>query len=193
MTAAVPTAERGTDRFFVVTGGPGSGKSTLLDHLRPLGLACAPEAGRAVIRDQAAIGGRGLPWADPGLFAELMLAWDMRSHREAAAAEGAVVFDRGVVDVLGYLRLSGRPVPEHVAAAARRVRYHRRVFVAPPWPEIYRTDGERRQSPAEAERTYDAMVTAYTEHGYELVELPRVPPAERARFVAESVAAWARG
>ncbi|MBV2363429.1 AAA family ATPase [Streptomonospora nanhaiensis] len=188
-----PADHRRTDRFFVVTGGPGAGKSTLLAHLRPLGLACAPEAGRAVIRDQRAVGGRGLPWVDPALFAELMLSWDLRSHREAAAHEGAVVFDRGVVDVLGYLRLSGLAVPDHVRTAARAVRYHPRVFVAPPWPEIYRTDGERRQSRAEAERTHEAMVAAYTEYGYEPVELPRVPPAERAAFVADAVAAWGRG
>jgi hypothetical protein len=31
-----------------------------------------------------AIGGSALPWADPALFAELMLCWELRSHRMAA-------------------------------------------------------------------------------------------------------------
>ncbi|MFD0774170.1 AAA family ATPase [Streptomonospora algeriensis] len=176
------------DRSVVITGGPGAGKSTLIEHLETMGFASSPEAGRAVIRDQTAIGGRALPWIDPDLFAEVMLSWDIRAHGLAQARGGTVVFDRGVVDVAGYLRVEGRPVPEHLRAAAHRFRYHRTVFIAPPWPEIYRTDAERRQSLGDAERTHAAMVEAYTEYGYGLVELPRAPVEERARFVAARIA-----
>jgi predicted ATPase len=174
-----------TERFFVLTGGPGSGKSTLIDRLAEDGLARSEEAGRGVIRDQMAVGGLALPWKDPGLFAELMLCWELRSYRMAQDAEGPVLFDRGVPDIVGYLRLEGRAVPDHVAEAARLFRYNRRVFIAPPWPEIYEHDGERRQSLDEAERTYASMVETYAEYGYELVELPRAPVEERARFVLE--------
>ncbi|WP_338011639.1 AAA family ATPase [Streptomonospora alba] len=149
-----------------------------------MGYASSPETGRAVIRDQAAVGGRALPWIDPDLFAEVMLSWEMRAHGRAAERGASVFFDRGVVDVVGYLRVEGRPVPEHVHAAARRFRYDRTVFIAPPWPEIYRTDTERKQSFARAERTHAAMVAAYTDCGYDLVDLPRASVAERARFVA---------
>ncbi|GAA2429496.1 AAA family ATPase [Actinomadura vinacea] len=172
---------------MVVTGGPGSGKSSLIDHLEKAGFARSEEAGRGVIRDQVAVGGPALPWNDPGLFAELMLSWEMRSYALAAEGAGPVFFDRGVPDVVGYLRLEERPVPAHVAEAARRFRYHRRVFVAPPWPDIYRRDEERKQSLDVAERTYESMVETYREYGYELVELPRSPVEERARFVLESL------
>jgi len=67
-----------TDRFFVLTGGPGWGKSTLLDALENAGYARSVEAGRGIIPDQMAIGGRALPWEDPLAFAELMLSWEMR-------------------------------------------------------------------------------------------------------------------
>ena len=67
------------ERYVVVTGGPGSGKSTLIDALERDGHARSVEAGRAIIRDQVAIGGPALPWNDPELFAELMLCWEMRS------------------------------------------------------------------------------------------------------------------
>lgn len=176
-----------TYRFIVVTGGPGSGKSTLIDRLAEAGFHRSHEAGRGVIQDQTAIGGRALPWTDPALFAELMLGWELRSHRLAAHHAGPVFFDRGVPDVIGYLRLSGHPVPGHLDTAARAFRYHRRVFIAPPWPEIYVRDAERRQSPREAERTYAHMVTVYTEYGYELVELPRAPVEERVRFVTAAL------
>jgi predicted ATPase len=73
------------DRFFVITGGPGSGKSTLIDALAQRGLGAMPEAGRAIIQDQLAIGGEALPWSDRRAFAELMLGWEMRSYRAALA------------------------------------------------------------------------------------------------------------
>jgi predicted ATPase len=176
------------DRLFVITGGPGSGKSRLIDALEAAGYPRTVEAGRGVIQDQAAIGGAALPWDDPVLFAELMLCWEMRSYHRAGAHAGPVIFDRGVPDVLGYLRLLGRKVPPHMAKAAALFRYNRRVFIAPPWREIFRQDAERKQSFEEAVRTFEAMVATYRDLGYELVELPRAAVAERVRFVIDEIA-----
>jgi predicted ATPase len=176
-----------TQRFFVVTGGPGSGKSSLIDALAAQGFARSVEAGRGIIQDQAAIGGRGLPWTDPAAFAELMLCWEMRSYRMACETSGTVIFDRGMPDVAGYLRLMKLPVPRHVAKAARMFRYNPAVFIAPPWPEIYRQDAERKQTLDEAERTYHVLAETYVAYGYELVCLPRVGIAERARFLVDSL------
>lgn len=176
-------------RFFVLTGGPGSGKTTLIEALARAGYARSDEAGRGVIQDQVAIGGSALPWSDPGAFAEQMLGWEMRSYRLAKAEPGIVFFDRGLPDIPGYLRLLGLAVPAHIRSAAERFRYNPRVFIAPPWPEIFRQDSERRQDFREAVRTHDAMVATYAEHGYALVTLPCVPVEARLRFVLEAVAA----
>ncbi|MDM7143514.1 AAA family ATPase, partial [Klebsiella pneumoniae] len=54
---------------IIITGGPGSGKSTLLNSLRAKGYPTAAEAGRAIIRNQVAIGGNALPWMDREAFA----------------------------------------------------------------------------------------------------------------------------
>jgi predicted ATPase len=168
---------------FVITGGPGSGKTTLIEALRREGFAVSLEAGRAIIRDQMAIGGRALPWLDPRGFAEQMLAWEIRSHRAALGEEGTTFFDRGVPDVIGYLRLMRLPVPAHMEVAARTFRYNRRVFIAPPWPEIFRQDEERRQTLEEAARTYDTLAATYPDYGYEPITLPRASVGERVRFV----------
>lgn len=177
------------DNLIVITGGPGAGKTTLIDALRGAGFATAPESGRAVIRDQVAIGGPALPWADTALFAELMLAWDMRSYRWARRHAGRVFFDHAIPSLPSYHRLVGREVPAHVEAAVARFRYRTEVFIAPPWPEIYRTDAERRQTLDEARRTHGTLVDAYTRYGYRLVELPRAAPEERLRFVLDHTGA----
>lgn len=174
-------------RFFVITGGPGSGKSTLIEALQQSGYITSVEAGRGIICDQKAIGGSALPGSDPILFAEMMLSWEMRSYHMAERQTGTVFFDRGVPDVLGYLRMLNLPVPTHVRNAADVFRYNRRVFIAPPWPEIFRQDGERKQGLEEAIQTHDAMVATYTALGYDLVEIPRSPVEERVRFVLDNV------
>lgn len=171
--------------LFVITGGPGSGKSTLIDALERVGLARSIEAGRAIIQDHEVIDGPALH--DPALFAELMLSWELRSYRMALDLPGPVFFDRGVPDVVGYLRLMKLPSPTHVLQAATLFRYNRRVFIAPPWPEIFTPDAERKQSFAEAVRTYEAMVATYEALGYDLIELPRCSIAERVEFLRAKV------
>lgn len=171
------------DRFVVITGGPGSGKTSLISALVAEGLRAMPEAGRAIIQDQVAIGGNALPWADRAAFAELMLAWDLRSYREAQGLDGPILFDRGIPDVIGYLQLCGLPVPEPIWKAAALRRYRAQVFIAPPWPAIYSGDAERKQSLEEAQATHEAMLRVYVSLGYELVSLPLLPVAERVAFM----------
>jgi predicted ATPase len=171
------------ERFVVVTGGPGSGKTSLISALAAEGLRAMPEAGRAIIQDQVAIDGNALPWADRAAFAELMLAWDLRSYREARGLDGLVLFDRGIPDVIGYLQLCGLTVPEPTRKAAALRRYRAQVFIAPPWPAIYAGDAERKQSLEEAQATHEAMLRVYASLGYELVSLPLLPVAERAAFM----------
>ncbi|MET8282950.1 AAA family ATPase [Micromonospora sp. NPDC005174] len=79
----------------------------------------------------------------------------------------------------GQYLLLGTPVPAYVTAAAQLFRYHEPVFIGPPWPQIDTTDNERHQDFAEAVRTPDAMVAAYTQHGY---ELGRHPAPQRRRL-----------
>lgn len=171
------------ENFFVVTGGPGSGKSTILEALQRAGYARSMEAGRGVMQDQVAIGGDSLPWAKPGAFAELMLSWEMRSYHIGKQTTGPVFFDRGVPDVVGYLRLLKRTVPPHMDRAAQVFRYNRRVFIAPPWQQIYRQDRERKQDFAEAVRTYEVMLATYSGYGYELIEIPRASVDTRMDFI----------
>jgi predicted ATPase len=174
-------------RRFVVTGGPGAGKSTLIAALAEAGVRTFPEAGRSILRQQEAIGGLAHAGRDPTAYAEAMLQWDMRSYAEAEDAAGPIVFDRGVADTMGYLRLIGRPVPTHFERAARLFAYANPVFVAPPWREIYVHDAERKHEWDLAVATHNEVRAVYVELGYEIAELPLADVGTRVRFVQDRI------
>jgi predicted ATPase len=171
--------------LVIITGGPGSGKTTLVDELAGAGHPVAPEGARALIRYRDVIGG---PWHDAELFPELMLSWDVRSYHWALDQPGPVFFDNAVPTMVCYWELLGLPMPAHARAAAETYRYHPEVFIAPPWPAIYRTDTERTQTFAWAEQVYEGLVRTLPRLGYRLIDLPRGDPAERRDFVLAHLA-----
>ena len=77
------------------------------------------------------------------------------------------------------MTLQCRRISDEIPAA---VRYAPIVFL-PPWKEIYATDNERKQTFAEAERTFELMASVYREYGCEVSELPKATPATRAQFI----------
>lgn len=168
---------------YVLTGGPGAGKTTVLKKLQQAGFIVMPEAGRAVIRQQMMVGGHALPWKNPLAFAEAMFQLDMRHYEKAEIQQYPVFFDRGLPDLIGYLQLSGKDIPQHIEDAARTHRYNTTVFLAPFWPEIYITDDERHQSAHEAEKTAAIMEKTYRALGYTIEFLPELPVKERVSFI----------
>jgi len=169
--------------LFVVSGGPGSGKTTVLLELAEFGFGHAPEVARKIIREQVEAGGAALPWGDQEAYVNLMLLRSIDSFLAHTPAHGLMFSDRGIPDTLCYSRLIGLQETRYIEMACERYRYARRVFLAPPWKEIYETDTERKQDFAEAERTYREMAEVYRKCGYESTELPRATPAERAQFI----------
>lgn len=98
-------------------------------------------------------------------------------------ADGWVFFDRGLVDAAVALEhATGRAARDLLAGFDR---YHRLVFLTPPWPEIYRKDGERRHDLAAAVAEYERLLKAYRELGYETVVLPKVTVEERVDLVLD--------
>ena len=173
-------------RFVILSGCSGGGKSTLLDELARRGHAIVPEPGRRVVREEQASGGTALPWVDTAAFIDRIIAMAEADYADAAANPGWTFFDRGLFDAISALgNLNNTPLP---AERLARYPYHRQVFLTPPWPEIYATDGERQHGLAEAEIEYNRLLRDYPAQGYETVILPKLPVTARADFVEARLA-----
>jgi predicted ATPase len=174
------------NRFVVISGCSGGGKSTLLDELGRRGHSIVLEPGRRVVREELASGGTALPWADTAAFVDRIVATGEADYAAAAGNSGWTFFDRGLLDALcAHADLIGAPLPADRAAAYP---YHRRIFLTPPWPELFATDAERRHDLAEAEREYERNLRDFPALGYETIIIPRLPVADRADFIEQTLA-----
>ena len=175
--------ERRRADLIVITGCSGGGKSTLLAALSRLGEQVFAEPGRQIVKEQDLIAGPALPRTNPVGFAELCLSRAMHNIALALNSNRRAFFDRGIVDAYGSFEHLGLTAPDHFGRAVEALRYHRNVFVLPPWPEIFVTDAERRHSYEEAVAAYSDLTATYLRLGYDLIEVPRLSPEDRAIFI----------
>lgn len=174
-----------SDRFVVLSGCSGGGKSTLLAELKRRGFSVVEESGRRVVREQLALGGDALPWRDLRGFLDLVIETALADREMAGGTSGWVFFDRSLVDAASALEALG--VAQALSDLCGARTYHRRVFFAPPWPEIYVDDAERRHDYAESVSEYERLARAYPALGYEVIPLPRTTVAARADFVLRTL------
>ncbi|RDE06377.1 AAA family ATPase [Sphingomonas aracearum] len=170
-------------RHVLLSGCSGGGKSTLLAELARQGSATVPEPGRRIVAEELLGSGSALPWVDLAAFAARALDMAAEDRQKATSARTWTFFDRGLIDAAVALQhATGAPVAETLAAFPR---YHRRVFLTPPWPEIFTRDRERRQDLDEAVAEYDRLLSAINALGYHVTVLPRTSVEERVRFILE--------
>ena len=131
------------DRFVVISGCSSGGKSTLIAELGRRGYAVVDEPGRRIVKEELARGGSALPWVDGVAFARRAMEIALADRAAAGSLDGWVFFDRGLIDAATALEhMTCKPV---LTALGQANRYHRRMFLAPPWLEIYETEPERFQ------------------------------------------------
>ncbi len=181
------TQQQLNDRLFVITGGPGVGKTALLHELQRRGFACVPEAARQIIQEQVKNGGDAVPWLNMERYSALMLQKSVDDYLAHADATRVTFFDRGILDTVTHFRLAGLALTDEAPRQVQQYCFNRRVFLLPPWREIYCTDSERKQTFEESVTTYHVNKAVYAEHGYELLEVPLAPVTERADFILSSI------
>ena len=170
----------------VLTGGPGTGKTTLLAELASMGYATVEESARTIIAERLASGLSRRP--DPSEFAQQILNRDIEKYVAQPQTSKWVFFDRGLIDALGMVQEFSPMSGEELEGMLTRYRFHRPVFVLPPWEAIYINDAERDQTYAEAVVVYEKILRWYRLCRYDVHEVPREHVTERARHVLRVLA-----
>jgi predicted ATPase len=147
------------------------------------GFAIYEEPGRQIVKEQLYIGGDALPWGNVSQFLELTISRSIHHMVTAARRNRLSFFDRGIIDQVSGVVQLGLPIPEHLAAAVRRFRYYEKVFMMPPWPEIFSNDDERKHSFEDALASYEAQLRTYERFGYQIIFVPKLDVSARADFV----------
>jgi len=171
---------------YVITGGPGFGKTALITKLSELGYPVGGEIARQMIIDQKANGGGVLPWIDVAGFEKQVMEERIKFIKSIDIDEIAFS-DRGLPDQVAFSLLKGKKVSQQLIEALATNNYAKRVFLTPPWRQIYRNDPIRTETFEEAENIHRHIKTAYINFGYELIELPFASPEKRIEFILNSL------
>ncbi len=166
--------------FIVISGCSGGGKSTLLDALSEKGFATVGEPGRRIVQAELAGSGAALPWVDMAAFARSALDLARQDLALLSGAKGPVFFDRGVIDAASALAHLGLG---DLGVLVGDIRFNARVFLTPPWREIFNSDAERRHGFETAVEEYERLAADYVRLGYEVIDVPKRPVGERVRFI----------
>lgn len=171
---------------YIITGGPGSGKSSLLNALIDKEYKGFEEISRIVIREQHEINGDKLPWKNLAAFAEICFERMSKQLRDCNS-KNYCFYDRGIPDIIAYVRRGGLKVPEKYYEKSNQ--YNSIVFIAPPWQEIFINDAERPESFDDSMEIYQFLKETYNELGFQTIELPKVSIKERVKFIENYLSA----
>ncbi len=172
---------------IVIIGGPGTGKSTVLNELISRGFHCKPEISREVTIMAQKKGIDQLFLTDPLLFSKLLLEGREQQYLEADNSNDKIVFfDRGIPDAHAYMNYSNTEYPSYFIEKSTTYKYQK-VFMLPPWKEIFVSDNERYESFEIAVEINHHLKKTYQEIGYDIITVPFGTVKERTDFILDSL------
>lgn len=171
--------------FYIITGGPGGGKTTLLNVLALKGYRYIGDTARDLIRQRLA---KDLPpRPDPASFARQIFFQDFENYLSNANTTSLLFFDRSFMDSANLLYNADFSTYRKIKNTHLINRYNQKVFITPPWKEIYCNDSERDQTFEQAIEVHARVCSWYTQHDYEIITIPNDTIENRANFVLDCV------
>ena len=173
--------------IIVIIGGPGTGKSSIINGLVTKGYCCYPEISREVTSESQKQGIEQLFLEDPLLFSQMLLDGRIKQFNNAQKEAHQWVFiDRGIPDVVAYLDYIGDDYPNHFTDACKENVYTK-IFILPPWEEIYESDSERYENFEQAKEIQEHLKQTYVNYGYDLIEVPKDSIDNRILFILDKI------
>ena len=179
---------------IVITGGPGTGKTSVIRVLEEKGFYCFHEVVRDLTfkakqsGDADSFNSNPLTFVDdPFRFNQHILEARLSHFRAGEKLNGEVVFyDRGLPDVLAYMRFFDQAYPDEFVTHCLQHRYDG-VIILPPWEDIYTNDEERLESFEQALDIHRELLDMYSEFNYPSLTVPRGSIEERANFIITNI------
>ncbi len=167
---------------ILISGSPGSGKTSIVKQLERMGYPVVHEAAREEIKAQQQTPGSNLlPWKDVAGFSSKLKDRILKY----AGPQGTAFSDRGLPDVVTYLKRAGVEDLDEYHRALSIVNYHSTVFITPPWRKIYRTDAQRKERFEEALILHNLLLETYEQYGFNIVTLPLDNTEKRCQIILE--------
>ncbi|HMD94017.1 MAG TPA: AAA family ATPase [Trebonia sp.] len=179
-------------RRFILTGAPGAGKTSILRALETRGYAVVAEAATDVIATYQA-GGVSEPWRDPRFTARIAEVQRDRQQLPVGPGTRAQVFDRSPVCTVALARWLDHPAVPALSAEVERILrhgvYERQVLFVRPIGVVEPT-AARRISYEESIAFERVHEEEYTRLGFEIIDIPPGPVAQRAALADRYISSW---
>ena len=173
------------NKRIVISGAPGTGKTSLIKELSSLGYKCHNEVSRAIISNQLKIKGVVTPWQDLEAFSNVVIHERLKQYLKAS--NKIEFYDRSIVDSFAYLLKDNMSIKEEWNTIAKKHKYFDKVFITPPWEEIYHNDHERKENFKTATKIHAYLIKAYEEFDYKIIFIPKAPIKERINFILTEI------
>ena len=167
---------------YIITGAPSTGKTTLLSALENKGYNTKEEIARKVIKQELALGSNKLPWLNVEAFSALVLL-EMQTQLTTVNEKDLCFFDRGIPDIIAYLRVGNKVVPAIYEEQTTVFNYNKTVFLAPVWDAIFSNDEERKENIEQAYLIEKSLIKTYKSLGFAIHTLPKASIEERVAFI----------
>lgn len=179
---------------IVITGGPGTGKTSIIKELDKRNYFCYHEVIRELTLEAKNEGTLEDFSTNPIAKVNDSLGFNLKllhgrinQFKDSNNLEDKIIFfDRGVGDVLGYMDYFQQSYDEVFTDACKEHTYTK-IFILPPWEEIYISDNERFESYDEAVEIHFALKKIYEFFGYEIIEVPFGTVKERTDYILEAI------